>query len=82
MSVFTSQMKVHSREDITSQFTNLHNCKIHNCLPEIQRIVSGRNKYIDFVAFCKDDSCIKIADSTYEIEKIWNQFNPILSLPS
>ncbi len=75
MGIISFPIKTHSREDITTQF-ELNDCIIHHCKPKIYKIVSGRRKYIDFVAVCKEDACNKISDDVNITVEAWNKWNP------
>lgn len=76
MGVIEFKMKTHSREDITSQFPDLNNCKTHGTKPTIYKIVAGRRKETFYTAVCQHDDCGKIAYDPNETVKHWNKWNP------
>jgi len=75
MSVTIFQMKVHSREKLEVN-DKVNVCVVHKCKPEFFKIISGRSKYIDYVAFCKSDDCTKIGESKGKVIEYWNKWNP------
>ena len=76
MGIYIMQLKAHSREDITEICLDLNNCVVHGCKPKILKMVSGKRKYIDFVATCKEDDCSKIAETKEKVVAAWNKWNP------
>lgn len=75
--IFQTTLKTHFRENITEQFSELHNCINHNCPPTIMKIIAGKRKESHFVALCIDEKCNKISmESGSDVVNIWNKFNP------
>jgi len=79
MSVYTCQMKTHSRTNITDKCGQLNDCIVHGCKPTILHIVAGKRKENFYTAVCSgDEECGKInTGGIDEIVAIWNRWNPI-----
>lgn len=78
MSIFTIQLKTHSRIDLTKNYPDLNPCLIHGTKPKILRIVAGKHKDIHYVAVCQHNDCGKITETADKIVSAWNKHNPPL----
>lgn len=76
MAIFSVQMKIHSRDDVSQQFPGLNNCVTHNRKPRVEKRVYGKKKYVTYVLMCQNDDCLRCTDEEKKVVEIWNKWNP------
>lgn len=78
MGTFTTPMKTHSREDLTTKFMFIHPCVVHKCRPNVYDIVAGTRKEHHYIVTCGHDECSKLSQISPEsVVDIWNHYNPL-----
>lgn len=75
MGVFVTQMKTHSRKDITNTVDGLIACLKHNLKPSVCEIVAGKRKEVYYHVSCGYDCCAKLSMDLKVATHAWNKFN-------
>ena len=75
MGVFVTQMKTHSRKDITDTVGELNPCIKHNLMPVVYEIVAGKRKEVYYHVSCGHDCCGKLSMQLKIATEAWNKWN-------
>lgn len=75
MGVFITQMKTHSRKDITDKAGELIPCIKHNLIPAVYEIVAGKRKEVYYHISCGYDCCAKLSMDLKIATEAWNKWN-------